>query len=81
MRCFFILRTTFLLTCANVFMTFAWYSHLRNWRNKKCYIAAVLSRGIALFEYLFQAPANRAGLCLFGSGYSCFVSEAGASYL
>jgi uncharacterized protein (DUF486 family) len=69
MRWFLILRTTFLLTCATVFMTFAWYSYLRNWRNKKWYIAAVLSRGIALFEYLFQAPANRAGLCLLGSVY------------
>ena len=81
MRWFLILWTTFLLTCANVFMTFAWYSHLRNWGDKKWYIAAVLSRGIALFEYLFQAPANRAGLCLLGSVYSCSVPEAGASYL
>jgi len=40
---------------------FAWYSHLRNWGDKKWYIAAVLSWGIALFEYLFQVPANRAG--------------------
>ena len=60
MRWFLILWTTFLLTCANVFMTFAWYSHLRNWGDKKWYIAAVLSWGIALFEYLFQVPANRA---------------------
>jgi hypothetical protein len=42
-------------------MTFAWYSHLRNWSDKKWYIAAALSWGIALFEYLFQVPANRAG--------------------
>ena len=61
MRWFLILRTTFLLTCSNVFMTFAWYSHLRNWGDKKWYVAAVLSWGIALFEYLFQVPANRAG--------------------
>jgi uncharacterized protein (DUF486 family) len=45
MRWFLILRTTFLLTCANGFMTFAWYSHLRNWRNKKWYIAAVFKPG------------------------------------
>ena len=42
-------------------MTFAWYSHLRNWNGKKWYIAAILSWGIALFEYLFQVPANRIG--------------------
>ena len=81
MRCFLALRTRFLRTCSNVFMTFAWYSYLRNWGNKKWYIAAVLNRGIALFEYLFQAPANRADLCLLGSAYSCSVPEPGASYL
>jgi uncharacterized protein (DUF486 family) len=42
-------------------MTFAWYSHLRNWNDKKWYIAAFLSWRIALFEYLFQVPANRTG--------------------
>jgi uncharacterized protein (DUF486 family) len=41
MRWFLALRTTFLRTCSNVFMTFAWYSYLRNWGNKKWYIAAV----------------------------------------
>ena len=58
MRWFLVIRTTFLLTCSNVFMTFAWYSHLRNWGEKKWYIAAVLNWGIAFFEYLFQVPAN-----------------------
>jgi uncharacterized protein (DUF486 family) len=42
-------------------MTFAWYSHLRNWSDKKWYIAALLSWAIAFFEYLIQVPANRAG--------------------
>jgi uncharacterized protein (DUF486 family) len=42
-------------------MTFAWYSHLRNWNDKKWYVAAILSWGIAFFEYLFQVPANRGG--------------------
>jgi hypothetical protein len=42
-------------------MTFAWYAHLRNWENKKWYLAAVLSWSIAFFEYLFQVPANRIG--------------------
>ena len=81
MRWLLALRTRFLRMCSNVFMMFAWYSYLRNWGNKKWYIAAVLSRGIALFEYLFQAPANRTDLCLLGSVYSCSVPEPGASYL
>jgi uncharacterized protein (DUF486 family) len=56
-----VLTTTFLLICSNAFMTFAWYAHLRNWNQKKWYIAAVLSWGIAFFEYLLQVPANRIG--------------------
>jgi uncharacterized protein (DUF486 family) len=61
MRWFLVIRTVILLACSNTFMTFAWYSHLRNWGDRKWYIAAVLSWSIALFEYLFQVPANRAG--------------------
>ncbi len=56
-----VLRTTTLLVCSNVFMTFAWYAHLRNLSGRPWYVAAVLSRGIALFEYLLQVPANRIG--------------------
>ena len=56
-----ILRTTLLLTASNVFMTFAWYAHLRNLRGKAWYVAALVSWGIALFEYLLQVPANRIG--------------------
>lgn len=56
-----ILRTTVLLICSNVFMTFAWYGHLRNLSSKPWYIAALVSWGIALFEYLLQVPANRIG--------------------
>ncbi|MDP3283977.1 MAG: DMT family protein, partial [Desulfobacterales bacterium] len=48
-------------TLSNVFMTFAWYSHLRNMSDKKWYVAAIVSWGIALFEYLIQVPANRIG--------------------
>ena len=55
------LRTALLLTCSNTFMTFAWYAHLRNWNDKKWYVAAVLSWSIAFFEYLLQVPANRLG--------------------
>ena len=56
-----ILRTVMLLTCSNVFMTFAWYAHLKNLATKPWYIAALISWGIALFEYLLQVPANRIG--------------------
>ncbi|HQS38046.1 MAG: hypothetical protein B7Y16_01185 [Methylotenera sp. 24-45-7] len=56
-----ILKTILLLTISNVFMTFAWYAHLKNLNNKPWIIAALASWGIALFEYLFQVPANRIG--------------------
>jgi uncharacterized protein len=55
------LLTILLLTCSNVFMTFAWYAHLRNLADKPWIIAALISWGIALFEYLLQVPANRIG--------------------
>ena len=51
--------TTFLLCCSNVFMTFAWYGHLKNLANKPLIIAALVSWGIALFEYLLQVPARQ----------------------
>ena len=50
-----------LLVCSNVFMTFAWYAHLRNLADKPWWIAALASWGIALFEYLLMVPANRIG--------------------
>lgn len=56
-----IFKTILLLTVSNVFMTFAWYAHLKNLNNKPWMIAALASWGIALFEYLFQVPANRIG--------------------
>ena len=55
------LLTAGLLICSNVFMTFAWYAHLRNLRGRAWYVAALISWGIALFEYLLQVPANRIG--------------------
>ena len=55
------LTTIGLLTCSNVFMTFAWYAHLKDLRAKPWYAAALVSWGIALFEYLLQVPANRIG--------------------
>jgi uncharacterized protein len=56
-----IIPTTLLLIASNVFMTFAWYAHLRNLSGKPWYVAALVSWGIALFEYLLQVPANRIG--------------------
>ena len=53
--------TAMLLVCSNLFMTFAWYAHLRDLSAKPWYIAAMVSWGIALFEYLLQVPANRIG--------------------
>jgi uncharacterized protein (DUF486 family) len=54
-------RTAGLLLLSNVFMTFAWYAHLRDLAHRPWYIAALVSWGIALFEYLLQVPANRIG--------------------
>src|SRR6476660_1394023 len=56
-----IFQTAGLLILSNVFMTFAWYGHLKNLSNKAWYVAALISWGIALFEYLLQVPANRIG--------------------
>ncbi len=56
-----IVQTVGLLTLSNVFMTIAWYGHLKNLSGKVWWIAALVSWGIALFEYLLQVPANRIG--------------------
>ena len=56
-----ILKTVLLLTASNVFMTFAWYAHLKELNQKPWIVAALISWGIALFEYLLQVPANRIG--------------------
>lgn len=55
------LQTVVLLALSNIFMTFAWYGHLKNLASKPWWIAALVSWGIALFEYLLQVPANRIG--------------------
>lgn len=54
-------KTIALLVIANVFMTFAWYAHLRDLRSKPLIIAVLVSWGVAFFEYIFQVPANRIG--------------------
>ena len=55
------LKTVLLLIGSNVFMTFAWYAHLRNLRAKPLIVAIAVSWGIAAFEYILQVPANRIG--------------------
>ena len=69
------LLTTLLLCCSNVFMTFAWYGHLRNLSNKPWIIAALVSWGIALFEYLLQVPANRIGHAVMPVGQLKILQE------
>lgn len=56
-----IVKTAGLLLLSNIFMTFAWYAHLRNLAARPWYVAAIASWGVALFEYLLQVPANRIG--------------------
>jgi uncharacterized protein len=70
-----LIRTAALLTVSNLFMTFAWYAHLRDLNDKKWYIAAVASWGIALFEYLFQVPANRLGYSELSLGQLKILQE------
>ena len=70
-----VLRTTVLLILSNVFMTFAWYAHLRNLRDRPWYLAALVSWGIALFEYLLQVPANRIGYSTLTLGQLKMLQE------
>lgn len=64
-----------LLTFSNLFMTFAWYGHLRNLQDKPWWIAALVSWGIALFEYLLQVPANRIGFSMLSLGQLKIMQE------
>jgi uncharacterized protein len=70
-----LLRTSGLLFLSNIFMTFAWYAHLRNLGQKPWYVAAVASWGIALFEYLLQVPANRIGYTALSLGQLKILQE------
>ncbi len=70
-----ILRTTLLLVASNLFMTFAWYGHLKNLNTRAWYIAALASWGIALFEYLLQVPANRIGYTTMSLGQLKMLQE------
>ncbi|MGX9460808.1 DMT family protein [Shewanella sp. A14] len=64
-----------LLCCSNVFMTFAWYGHLKTLNSKPWIIAALVSWGIALFEYLLQVPANRIGYTVMNVGQLKILQE------
>ena len=64
-----------LLICSNVFMTFAWYAHLKELNHKPWLIAALVSWGIALIEYLFQVPANRIGYTALSVGQLKILQE------
>jgi uncharacterized protein (DUF486 family) len=67
--------TVLLLVCSNIFMTFAWYGHLKNLNTQPWIIAALVSWGIALFEYLLQVPANRIGFQVLNLGQLKILQE------
>uniref|UniRef100_UPI004057B989 DMT family protein n=1 Tax=Candidatus Electronema sp. TaxID=2698783 RepID=UPI004057B989 len=70
-----VLTSILLLACSNVFMTFAWYAHLKELNNKPWIVAALFSWGIALFEYLLQVPANRIGHTVLSVGQLKIIQE------
>ena len=70
-----IATTVLLLSLSNVFMTFAWYAHLKELSHKPWLVAALLSWGIALFEYLLQVPANRIGFTVLSVGQLKILQE------
>ena len=70
-----IVQTIILLALSNIFMTFAWYAHLRDLNDKPWWIAALAAWGIALFEYLLQVPANRIGHAQMSIGQLKILQE------
>src|SRR5262252_9252827 len=70
-----VLPTVLLLICSNLFMTIAWYAHLKNLSDRPWLIAAIISWGIALFEYLLQVPANRIGFTTLSLGQLKIMQE------
>jgi len=70
-----LLVTALMLAVSNLFMTFAWYGHLKNLATSPWYVAALVSWGIALFEYLFQVPANRIGYTELSLGQLKILQE------
>jgi hypothetical protein len=67
--------TIILLSCSNVFMTFAWYGHLKNLNHRHWLVAALVSWSIAFFEYLLQVPANRIGHHVMNIGQLKILQE------
>jgi hypothetical protein len=70
-----LLVTALMLIVSNLFMTFAWYGHLKNFAQSPWYVAALVSWGIALFEYLLQVPANRIGYTTMDLGQLKILQE------
>lgn len=70
-----VVSTIVLLTCSNIFMTFAWYAHLKELSRVPWLLAALLSWGVAFFEYLFQVPANRIGYTVLSVGQLKIIQE------
>ena len=70
-----IVQTAILLCLSNIFMTFAWYAHLKDLANRPWFVAALISWGIALFEYLIQVPANRIGYTELNLGQLKILQE------
>lgn len=69
------MRTVLLLVGSNLFMTYAWYGHLRTLRSAPLYVAVLASWGVALFEYALQVPANRIGYGRFSLGQLKIMQE------
>ncbi|MBM4022824.1 MAG: DMT family protein [Planctomycetes bacterium] len=70
-----LLQTTLLLICSHVFMTFAWYAHLKDLSGRPWFVAAFISWGVALAEYLLQVPTNRIGYTAFSLGQLKILQE------
>lgn len=69
------IRTVVLLVLSNLFMTYAWYGHLKTLGGRSWYVAALVSWGIALFEYMLQVPANRMGYTVMSLGQLKILQE------
>jgi uncharacterized protein len=70
-----VLRTIVLLFFSNIFMTFAWYGHLKNFNSKPLFLVILFSWGIAFFEYVLQVPANRIGFQYYSLGQLKIIQE------
>lgn len=69
------MKTILLLLGSNIFMTFAWYGHLKTMQHKPLYLAILVSWGLAFFEYVLQVPANRIGFQTFSLGQLKIIQE------